>query len=300
MTNHEQRRRSVAACAAALAAAVGVAGTMTASGAVGAPLQRVTIVGDSVADALSLVPAARAIVSRGVDLRLEVAVCRRIVLESCPYAGERPPTALQVIEQLGPALGRTVVMDVGYNDDEAGFADDMTTTLDALAAAGVERVLWVTFRAAQHQYLGMNDTIRRLAAARGVAVVDWNLYSRSHPDWFGEDGLHLHPDGAKALATLVHRTLVATGALAPPVSVVGSRVSDAYVGQPYAARLTASGGRPPYRWSVQGLPAGLSATPTGELRGVAGTPVRSLALEVVATDANGRTGTGELTLRIRP
>ena len=55
----------------------------------------------------------------------------------------------------------------------------------------------------------MNDVLRDVATRHPeLTIVDWNLYSRSHPDWFQDDGLHLGYDGAVAMATLIHATLV--------------------------------------------------------------------------------------------
>jgi hypothetical protein len=303
IADSQSRRASLWAALAVATAIVLVAFVAGARGASTprAPLQRVTIIGDSVADALEFVPAARAILAKGVDLKLELAVCRRIVAESCPYNGVKPPNVLQVIQSLGPALGRTAIMDVGYNDDEEGFAQDITTTLDALGKAGVKRVIWVTFRATQHQYIGMNDTIRAAAAEHSqLRVVDWNLYSRSHPDWFGADGLHLHPPGAKALASFLHVALVDAGALLPPVRITAGRLTDVHTGRPYRGLLAADGGKAPYRWSVQGLPSGLRVAPSGTLSGLTRAPAETLALTVSVADATGQTATRLVTLRIRP
>ena len=46
-------------------------------------------------------------------------------------------------------------------------------------------------------------------------MIDWNLYSRSHPEWFQADGLHPLYGGAVAMATLVHQKLVAAKIAVP-------------------------------------------------------------------------------------
>lgn len=168
----------------------------------------VTLVGDSVADEIAYLASARAVVARGVRLRLEVAACRRLVAESCSVAGYRPPTTLDLVRSRGRALGQVAVVAVGYNDYEYTFSHDAAQVLAALHRAGVQQVLWLTLRATHHPYLAMNAALRELATRTPwLTVVDWNRYSRSHPGWFKADGLHLTPAGATAMARLLHRAL---------------------------------------------------------------------------------------------
>ena len=75
---------------------------------------RVTVIGDSIASAVQYDPGARAILAKGVDLDLQVAVCRRLVGVSCPYQGVNAPTLVDLLPTL--RLGGTVVVAVGYND----------------------------------------------------------------------------------------------------------------------------------------------------------------------------------------
>ena len=67
---------------------------------------RVTFVGDSVPASISYTPQAQAILSRGVDLRLDLRVCRRLVTESCSFQGATPPTALQSVQARRPTARR--------------------------------------------------------------------------------------------------------------------------------------------------------------------------------------------------
>ena len=170
---------------------------------------RVTFIGDSVPDEISYVASAQALLQRGVHIDLQLAACRRLVEPSCTVAGVTPPTALNVIESMGHRLGSVVVIGVGYNDWQLVYPHDTQLVLAALRQAGVQRVLWLTLREARHSYIPMDADIRQLAKSNpDVTVVDWNRYSRSHPSWFGPDGLHLSVAGATAMATLVHKTLV--------------------------------------------------------------------------------------------
>jgi len=173
---------------------------------------RVTMIGDSVADEISYLGSAQAALGRGVQLDLQLAACRRLVVASCTVAGVQPTTTLQLVSSLGRSLGPDVVVAVGYNDYELLYPGDVLQVLKALRRAGVQHVLWLTLRASRHDYVDMNRALREIASADPqLTVVDWNAYSRSHPDWFDSDGVHLTPAGGEAMATLVHERLVAMG-----------------------------------------------------------------------------------------
>ena len=273
-------------------------------------LPRVTMIGDSAAASIEYTQTARSILAAGIDLRLEMAPCRRVSQASCPYNGERPPTVVDLAPKLGAALGQTVVVAVGYNDYEAAYPGDIEEALAALRMAGVARVLWLTLHEARPLYASMNDAIHTIATRHPeMTVVDWQVYSRSHPDWFQSDGIHLQRDGAEAMATLVHHALEGLGiplATAPAqqtraLSIVTSRLPDGVVGHPYSARLVARGGTTPVRWKrVQGaLPRGLQLRTDGRISGI---PRQggSFAVRFRATGASGTTATRKIVLRVRP
>jgi Putative Ig domain len=274
------------AFAAAACAAIAVGGSGAASGV---SLPRVTLIGDSVSSAIAYDPAAMSMLSDGVVLSLQAAACRRLAGASCPEVdGTIPPTAVQLISSLGPALGPTVIVAVGYNDPEDAYGAEIQQVLAALHQQGVQHILWLTLRAARHPYLTMNDEIRAAAAADpAVNVVDWNLYSRSHPDWFQADGIHPVRAGAEAMAKLLHRRLIKLGIVAGKLEVGTLRLPDARVRKPYSAVLAASGGTPPYRWTPVSMPRGFSITPTGNLFGRPEPRAESLRLTVRVTDASG-------------
>ena len=72
-------------------------------------------------------------------------------MPSCPPG---PPTAIELIKQFGRRARADLVIAVGYNDFEDEYAAEIDDALDALEAAGVEHVFWLTLRAAHHPYLG--------------------------------------------------------------------------------------------------------------------------------------------------
>jgi hypothetical protein len=292
--------------AVALAAVVGVALAAAATpGRAAATRPHVTLFGDSVADAIEFTPDARDVLGYGIDLDLQLAPCRRLAQDSCPYNGSRPPTVIDLVRSIGSRIGPTVIVAVGYNDFEAAYPDNIENVLAAFRGAGVTKVLWVTLRAERHSYLTMNDAIRDAAARHPeLTIVDWNLYSRSHPDWFQSDGLHLNPTGSVAMATLFHKALVAAG-VAPERPIVAkllvsvARLPDARVGATYNARLQARGGIKPYRWrSQQALPRGLHLLADGRIRGM---PVRpgTFSILMQVSDAQSNAATRRVVLRVR-
>jgi hypothetical protein len=274
-----------------------------------APLQHVTLIGDSVAEALQDDQGAESILAQGIDLDPEAHSCRRVGDDSCPDVnGVRPPNVIQLVQSMGSKLGPTVIVAVGYNDFEDQYAQNIEQALAALKQAGVQHVLWPTLRAASHQYLSMNDDILNAAAHHPeMTVVDWNLYSRSHPEWFQPDGLHLVSAGAVAFATLLHSTLVSLGiAAAPagpkpahPVAVATRRLPPARPGHRYSAKLSAVGGRAPYFWSFpQRPPRGLHLRPTGWIFGTPSGRAGSFVLRVRVADSSGGSATRRLVLRV--
>jgi hypothetical protein len=191
-------RRALAAVVIVLLASV------AASSAEGGRKPRVTFIGDSVAASFEYVPAAKARLSRGLDVRYDLRVCRRLVDASCAYQGYQPQTTLETVRSRAGSLGRVVIIDVGYNDTPSRFASQMALVMRELKADGVRKVIWVTLREERSLYAVTNRAIR--AAPRRwpkVAVVaDWERYSHGQA-WFGGDGLHLNGSGAVGLATLL-------------------------------------------------------------------------------------------------
>ncbi|HEX7165652.1 MAG TPA: putative Ig domain-containing protein [Acidimicrobiales bacterium] len=240
---------------------------------------RVTVFGDSAATAMAYDPKARAILGSGVDLKLEVAACRRLGDLSCPYDGVRPPNVIERASELGRELGRVVVVAVGYNDYETTYADNIEETLRVLGKAGVERVLWTTLRAERQSWARMNEMIVTAAKKHPeLAVLDWNARARIHPDWLQPDGIHLTPAGAQGMATMINEALVGLGIASRPrterqLSIASRPLPAGHVGRRYATRLRAQGGTAPYLWARVGgrLAPGLRLTPAGL---VTGTPTR--------------------------
>jgi hypothetical protein len=200
------RRAAVGLAAAAVIALVALA--PTSAGASARP--RVTVIGDSVTASFDYVPAAKQYLGKGLDLRSDAVVCRRLVAASCVFKGSTPATALQVIGVHGRSLGSVVVVNVGYNDWAAVY--DVHRVMRALAEAGVTTTIWVTLRETTSNYARNNARVRATARRwrKSLVIADWNAHSRGKP-WFREDGLHLTSSGAMGLARLL-RPLVSGAA----------------------------------------------------------------------------------------
>jgi hypothetical protein len=189
----------------ALVVLLGIAGSASAASTA---KPRVTVIGDSVAQSFEYVASARRLLGRGLDVRSDTAVCRRLVAASCVFQGAQPKTALEVVAAQSGSLGSVVIVNVGYNDWAAVY--DVDRVMRALAGAGVRSVIWVTLRTTTANYAQNNARIRSAARRwKKLALADWNAYSRGEP-WFRSDGLHLTPTGAQGLARLL-RPLVLAG-----------------------------------------------------------------------------------------
>lgn len=168
----------------------------------------VTFIGDSVPSAIAQVHDASVILDQGLNVTLELKVCRNLAQRSCTYEGETPPSALDVIRTTGRGLGEVVVINVGYNQQAAGYRGQLDKVIRALKRAKVDHVVWVTLLERNDDYRQMNQVIRK-AAKRWpqIDVLDWARLSPGHP-WFWDDGLHLNYDGAIALARLVRERIL--------------------------------------------------------------------------------------------
>ena len=263
-------------------------------------VQHVTLIGDSVADAIGNTNSAAGIVKQGVDLDFELAPCRRVEGEGCPVDGVRPPSVVQLANSMGSKLGANVVVSVGYNDFEDQYAQNIEDALNAFKAAGVKHVWWLTLRAAHHGYINMNDDIEAAAKQHPeLTVVDWNVYSRSHPDWFQDDGLHLLQPGAEAMATLIHNTLIDDAVALKPAQIATSALPAARRGRPYAAKLRATLGLAPYHWSLLArAPLGLHLEADGRIIGRPRAKPGAYVLNVRVKDSADSFDVRRLTLRI--
>ena len=298
---------AVALCCLAAAAPLALA----ADGASSPP--RVTMFGDSVPDSLQYVPEARLLLGKGLDLRLELISCRRLVAPGCAYQGGHPESVLDIVS-VSPlaALGNVVIVDVGYNEPANNYESAMDQVVTALTRLGVAHVLWVTMREQTDNYRQINDIIRSEARRfPQVQVVDWDAASRGQ-DWFQADGLHLNANGALGLAKMLRPyVLAACGSDCQPPAPAASLPKNvrpprlrgsAVVGR----RLTClpgkwSGSRPivfSYRWLRDGTGIARAYRPTRLVRG--SDSGHLVACRVWAANAAGATPATARAVRVRP
>jgi len=90
---------------------------------------------------------------------MEIGVCRRIEGQSCPYEGGEVPTLVDLVPQLGSSIAQTVIVEVGSNDPQDVFAQEVEDAMHVLLHYGVTRVLWMNFHEVQGQYPAMNQAL---------------------------------------------------------------------------------------------------------------------------------------------
>ena len=190
-------------------AATAVAGTKP-------PLQHVTIFSDSSGAALNWDSSAKRIVERGNRVLLELHPCGRLVQPGC-LTPHPPPSVLATVRKLGPRIGPTVVVFVGYNDDPATYRHGLPVVLKALWKRDVHHMIWITLHAVSKQYVDINHAIyaEQQKWRPTMTVLDWNHYSSPHHSWYASDGIHLTGVGATAFATYLHRSLRRLGLTGP-------------------------------------------------------------------------------------
>jgi Putative Ig domain len=277
---------------------MGVAALALGASAAPAP-PHVTVIGDSVLTAVEWNDAPLAALQKGLDVYMDIGVCRTVAGVSCPYEGGRVPTLLDVIAGMGVRLGPTVLVEVGYNDDPATFGKNVDAAVQAMLRVGVQRILWVNMPASSQHWVDLDNALDTVAKHYGqMTIVDWDHFSHEHWSWFQGDGIHLVYPGAVAMAGLLNQALVQATAPPPaPLRPVATQLPPAVVGKQYSTHLAAESGTAPYRWrSTSGaLPRGLHLLADGTITGVPRRVARArLVLQV--TDARGSVATVRETL----
>jgi hypothetical protein len=182
---------------------------------------RVTVIADSVGGVLEWDGESFTTLGHGFDLRVESAVCRRLVAPGC--ADPPAESAVDLVRRLGPELGKIVVVETGYNDPPKEVAAAIDPLMTALAGNGVEHVIWLTYVVRQSQWTESNAAVTE-ATTRWpqLVVADWNAFAFPHPEWFVDDA-HIDTLGGRALAGFLRPFLLAACAeeCVPPTVFCG-------------------------------------------------------------------------------
>ena len=84
----------------------------------------------------------------------------------------------------------------------------------------------------------------------------------------------------------------------PGLQITTDSLPEGRVGESYRSQLSATGGVPPYKWSLTGLPAGLSSTEEGVISGIPETAA-DYSIEVEVTDSEYTSASRTLTLSVK-
>jgi len=131
-------------------------------------------------------------------------------LRSSTDVSRHAADAPSALAALGPSLPRVVVLSVGTNDDPGAVSDFRRIVRQTVAVAGPSRcVVWATIVRPPYRgvpYSGYNQVLRTAAAQHAnLVVLDWAAMARTHPGWFGADGVHPSMSGYRARAAATAR-----------------------------------------------------------------------------------------------
>ena len=145
--------------------------------------------------------------------------------------------------------------------------------------------------------LGSGTLPAGLNLAAGGAISGTPTVAGSYPLTFVVTDSSPTPQTAKAALTLT-----ITGSQTPVLTLTTTTLADATLNTAYSATLTASGGVPPYTFSLAGgtsLPAGLTLSSTGAISGTptkAGSTIFSVDVTDSSTPALSKTGSLSITV----
>jgi hypothetical protein len=120
-------------------------------------------------------------------------------------AESRFPTAgIEVLRARRREMGQVVVIQMSnnYGGDEAQWARQIDTMFDVLD--GIPEVVFLTVSEFRADRRGVNAELRAaLERHPNMLLADWNAVGASSPSFLANDGLHLSPKGAHAMAVLI-------------------------------------------------------------------------------------------------
>jgi hypothetical protein len=199
-----------------------------------------------------------------------------------------------VLNGIHPKPTQTTGGDGAVSGEQANFNVNFTPGL-ALPAGHYFFVPQVKLASGDFLWLSAPKPIVSPGTAFPAGSTDLQAWIRNtglDPDW-----LRIGTD-IVGTSTTYNGTFSLSGTICQPIALSPTSLPGATQGQGYSASIGASGGAAPYSFSETGaLPGGVALDQNGTL---AGTPADSgsFPLTLTATDANGCTGSEDVTLAV--
>lgn len=176
----------------------------------------ILFVGDSVGESIAT-EFRTAVMSAYPDVNFQACAGRGMAGADCAFAVASPNIDLDGVGVMNTAPTPAVaVVQLGYNDDPAGFAAEAQQMMAALTAKGVPRIIFVNMstRSNLRNYAQSNQVLASLAAWNpNVTVLDWAAHSGAADRWRWFDNqslccwVHLNTSGQAEFAMFLRAQL---------------------------------------------------------------------------------------------
>ena len=181
-----------------------------------APVGSILFVGDSVGESIAK-EFTTAVGSVYTDVNFQACAGRGMAGADCLFPITAPQLDLDGVNVVNvSATPAIAVVQLGYNDDPASFADEAQQMISALSAKAVQRIIFVNLstRSNGRNYAQSNQVLASLAASNPqVSVFDWNTHSGAAERWRWFDNaslccwIHLNPSGRAEFALFLRDQL---------------------------------------------------------------------------------------------
>jgi peptidoglycan/LPS O-acetylase OafA/YrhL len=139
-----------------------------------------------------------------LGIRSALAELRPIIIVNARVGRQAPELLKEMRRDVAKASGASVVMDLGNNDLLSA-----ETVREIFTLAQESPRIVVVNTAVPRAYRDKNNKIIQDVAREfsNVRVIDWNLISKDHPEYFAPDGVHLVPTGVTAYVMAIDEAL---------------------------------------------------------------------------------------------
>lgn len=139
-----------------------------------------------------------------LGIRSALSEIRPLLVVNARVGRAAPELLQEMTRDLENAAGSTVVMDLGNNDL---LTEDTVRAIFELVKES-SKVVVVNTAVPRPYRDANNELVAQLAGQySNVRVVDWNLISDGHPEYFASDGVHLVPTGISAYVMAIDEAL---------------------------------------------------------------------------------------------